>query len=245
MTKSKSESSTDTMTDTARKAAEDLKETGREALEGAKTVMGGAMSDLRSGAAAKADEVREVIAEEGSRMARSLHEAAGQYGGGVQSRVLDTMASGLDSVSRTIATRDAESLMSDVQSFARRNPALFIAGAAVAGIVLVRLAAQSGRSGEQGIGGYGQTGTQAGDMGSGLQSGGMGGMGGGMSGGQSGVGGRMGGSQSGSMGGQMGGMSGDPVIGPDDGGMMGEGQGSPLRDDDIPGSRGPSTGGNL
>jgi len=232
MTKAKSESTTEHMTDTARKAAEDLKETGREALEGAKSVMGGAMSDLRTGAAAKADEVREVIAEEGSRMARSLHEAAGQYGGGVQSRVLDTMASGLDSVSRTIATRDAESLMSDVQSFARRNPALFIAGAAVAGIVLVRLAAQSGRNADQGIGDYGRTGSQAGDMGAGLQSGGMGGMGGQ-------TGGRMGGQ----MGGQMGGMSGDPVIGPDEGGMMGEGE--DLRGDDIPGTRGPSMGGNL
>jgi len=232
MTKAKSESTTEHMTDTARKAAEDLKETGREALEGAKSVMGDAMSDLRTGAAAKADEVREVIAEEGSRMARSLHEAAGQYGGGVQSRVLDTMASGLDSVSRTIATRDAESLMSDVQSFARRNPALFIAGAAVAGIVLVRLAAQSGRNADQGIGDYGRTGSQAGDMGAGLQSGGMGGMGGQ-------TGGRMGGQ----MGGQMGGMSGDPVIGPDEGGMMGEGE--DLRGDDIPGTRGPSMGGNL
>jgi len=238
MTKSKSETTGDTMSDTARRAAEDLKETGREAYEGAKSVMGDAMADLRSGATAKADEVREVIAEEGSRMARSLHEAAGQYGGGVQARVLDTMASGLDSVSRTIATRDAESLLHDVQSFARRNPAIFIAGAAVAGIVLVRLAAQSGR-GAEGIGDYGRTGTQAGDMGAGLQQGGMGGGYGSQSGNQSGS---QWGSQSGNM---SGGMSGDPVIAPDDeGGMMGEGQDS-LRDDDIQGARGPSAGGNL
>lgn len=229
MTKSKSETTTESMSDTARKAAEDLKETGRDALEGAKSVMGGAMSDLRAGATAKADEVREVIAEEGSRVAQSLHEAAGQYGGGVQARVLDTMASGLDSMSRTIASRDAESLMSDVQSFARRNPALFIAGAAVAGLVLVRLASQAGRNGGQGgIGDYGRTGMQAGDMGAGLQSGGMGG--------------RMGGSGSGSGMGSQSGMMGDPVIGPDEG-MMGETDN--LRDDDIPGSRGPSMGGNL
>ena len=215
MTKAKTETATDTMTDTARKAAEDLKDTGKEALEGAKTVMGGAMSDLRAGATAKADEVREVVAEEGSRMARSLHDAAGQYGGGMQARVLDTMASGLDSVSRSIASRDAESLLSDVQSFARRNPALFIAGAAVAGIVLVRLAAQTGRSGQEGgVGDYGRSGTQAGDMGAGLQSGGMGGASMGGTGGMSG--------------GTSGGMSGDD-----------------LRGDDIPGTRGPSMGGNL
>lgn len=208
MTKAKSENMTDTMTDTAKRAAEDLKETGREAMEGAKSVMGGAMSDLRSGAAAKADEVREVIAEEGSRMAQSLHEAASQHGGGVQSRVLDTMASGLDSVSRTMANRDAESLISDVQSFARRNPALFIAGAAVAGIVLVRLASQAGRDGDDsGSANYGRTGTQAGDMGAGRQSGGMG---------------------------QRAGQS----------GTMGETD-NDLRDDDIPGTRGPSMGGNL
>lgn len=217
MTRSRTDTSTETMTDTAKRAAEDLKETGKDAYEGAKSVMGDAISDLRSGATAKADEVREVIAEEGSRMARSLHDAAGQYGGGMQSRVLDTMASGLDSVSRTMANRDAEGLLSDVQSFARRNPALFIAGAAVAGIVLVRLAAQTGRNGtESGIGDYGRTGTQAGDMGAGLHSGGM-----------------------------PGGMMGDPVGGADEGpsdGMMGESDNA--NGDSLSGQRNPSMGGN-
>lgn len=227
MTKSpKSES----MSDTARQAADDLKETGKEALEGAKSVMGGAMSDLRAGAAAKADEVREVIAEEGSRMAQSLHEAANQKQGGVQARVLETMASGLGSVSDTIRNRDAATLMDDVESFARRNPALFIAGAAAAGILLVRLAARTGREERHDdIGTYGRGSRQAGDMGAGLQSGGMdddmsrpGGM-----------------------------MSDARTSRPGTGGMMGEGgsqgssQGRSLRDDDIAGGRGPSMGGNL
>ena len=224
MTKSRTESTTDSMTDTAKRAADDLKETGKEAYEGAKSVMGDAISDLRSGATAKADEVREVIAEEGSRMAQSLHDAAGQYGGGVQARVLDTMASGIDSVSRTMANRDAEGLLSDVQSFARRNPALFIAGATVAGIVLVRLASQAGRSaGDSGMGSYGRTGMQAGEMGAGRYARGMG---------------RSGGSGTG----RPGGMMGDPVTGPDDG-MMGKTDNT-VRGDSIPGSGGPSMGGN-
>lgn len=212
--------------DTARRATEELKETGKEALQGAKSVMNSAMSELKAGASAKAEEMRGTIAEEGERMASSLRDAAQQGSGGVQARVLETMASGVSAVSNTIREQDVQSLMSDVTSFARRNPALFVAGAAVAGLVLARLAAQAGRS-AQDQGGmspdYGRTGTQAGDMGAGLQSGGMGG-------------GYQGGSSSGS------GLS----------DRMGDSIGGGIEDDPTPGSsdlnpgtRGPSMGGNL
>lgn len=163
------------LSDTARKAAEDLKETGRDALQGAKSVMGSTMTDLKAGAAAKADEMRETIATEGQRMADSLREAAGQQTGSVQGRVLETMASGVTAVSDSIRARDVSTLMSDVQSFARRNPALFVAGAAAAGLLLARLAAQAGRPQVGDLGNYGRSGTQAGDMGAGLARGGMGG----------------------------------------------------------------------
>lgn len=171
-----SDNQTGSITDTARKAAEDLKATGKEALTGAKSVMGSTMSDLKAGATAKAEEVRETIADEGERMASSLREAAGQQSGSVQGRVLETMASGVTAVSDTIRSRDVSTLLSDVQSFAKRNPALFVAGAAAAGLLLARLAAQAGRSQDDGLGNYGRTGTQAGDMGAGLSQGGMGGM---------------------------------------------------------------------
>lgn len=160
------------ITDTARKAAEDLKETGKEALSGAKSVMGSTMSDLKAGATAKAEEVRETIAEEGDRMASSLREAAGQQSG-MQGRVLETMASGVASVSDTIRSRDVTTLMSDIQSFAKRNPAIFVAGAAAAGLLLARLAAQAGHTQDSGPGTYGNTGLQTGDMGAGLSQGGM------------------------------------------------------------------------
>lgn len=204
------------ITDTARKAAEDLKETGKEALSGAKSVMGSTMSDLKAGATAKAEEVRETIAEEGDRMASSLREAAGQQSG-MQGRVLETMASGVASVSDTIRSRDVTTLMSDIQSFAKRNPAIFVAGAAAAGLLLARLAAQAGRSQDDGMGNYGRTGLQAGDMGAGLTQGGMGG--------RSSMG------SSSSM---------------DDDDMAGEGMSSGMADDPVGTmGRGPSMGGNL
>lgn len=167
----------ETLNETVRSAAEGLKETGQQAMDGAKSVMGNAMSDLRAGASAKAEEVRGSIAEEGQRMAYSLREAAGQGGGGVQARVLETMASGVEAVSDQIAARDVSGLIDDVTAFARRNPAVFIAGAAVAGLMLARMAAkaapsQSGMSGGMPQG-YGRSAPQAGDMGAGLDQGGM------------------------------------------------------------------------
>ncbi|MES2969339.1 MAG: hypothetical protein V4804_11380 [Pseudomonadota bacterium] len=141
---------TEDLSDTAHKAAEDLKETGKEAYEGAKSAMGAAVSDIKAGAAAKAEEVRGVIADEGQRIASSLRGAAEQQGDGtMQGRVLGTMASGVSAVSDTIRSSDVSALLTDVQSFARRNPAIFVAGAAVAGLVLARLASQSGRSGDR------------------------------------------------------------------------------------------------
>jgi hypothetical protein len=212
------------MGDTARRAAEDLKETGREALQGAKSVMDSAMSDLKSASTAKAEEMRGTIAEEGQRMADSLREAA-QQGGGVQAKVLETMANGVSAVSDQIAQHDLRSLMDDVTSFARRNPAVFVAGAAVAGLMLARMAAQAGRTaGDEGgmPSGYGRGGMQAGDMGAGLQGGGMGGTSTG-----SGLSDRM-------ERGTGGGMTDDPTPGP-----------TPGSSDLDPASRGPSMGGNL
>lgn len=175
MTPSNQSGQSGSITDTARKAAEDLKETGKDALHGAKSVMGDAMSELKAGATAKAEEVRETIAEEGQRMADSLREAAGQQSGSVQGRVLETMASGVTAVSDSLRSHDVSSLFADIQSFAKRNPALFVAGAAAAGLVLARLAAQAGRTDTgTNLGTYGRTGTQAGDMGAGLSRGGMG-----------------------------------------------------------------------
>lgn len=167
----------DSLNETMRSAAEGLKETGQQAMEGAKSVMGNAMSELRAGASAKAEEMRGSIAEEGQRMAYSLREAAGQGGGGVQARVLETMASGVEAVSDQIAARDVSGLIDDVTAFARRNPAVFIAGAAVAGLMLARMAAKAAPS-QSGMSsgmpqGYGRSGPQAGDMGAGLEQGGM------------------------------------------------------------------------
>lgn len=170
MNESGSNATEDSMGDTARRAAEELKETGREALHGAKSVMGNAMSDLKAASSAKADEMRGMVAEEGQRMASNLRDAAHQGGGGVQAKVLETMANGVSAVSDQLAEHDLRELVDDVTSFARRNPAIFIAGAAMAGIVLARLAARAGRHAQDSDGGR-----QTGDMGSGLQSGGMGG----------------------------------------------------------------------
>ncbi len=161
---------TEDLSQSVRSAAEGLKETGAQAVAGAKSVMGSALTDLKAGASAKADEMRGSIAEEGQRMASTLRDAAEQGTGGVQARVLETMASGVEAVSDQIATRDVSGLMHDVTAFARRNPAVFVAGAAVAGLMLARLAAQAGRAedGRSSTATHDRRATQAGDMGAGF-----------------------------------------------------------------------------
>lgn len=159
--------------DTAQRAAEQLKETGRDAVHGAKSVLDGAVSDLKAASAAKAEEMRGMVADEGQRMAQSLRDAAQQGGGGVQARVLDSVASGVSAVSDQLARHDLRHLMDDAVAFARRNPAIFVAGAALAGLVLARLAAQAGGHAHAHADGP-DGGLQAGDMGAGRPSGGMG-----------------------------------------------------------------------
>ncbi|MEY4983098.1 MAG: hypothetical protein RIR62_1364 [Pseudomonadota bacterium] len=161
---------TPSLGDTAQRAAEQLKETGRDALHGAKSVVDGAVSDLKAASAAKAEEMRGMVADEGQRMAQSLRDAAQQGGGGVQARVLDSVASGVSAVSDQLARHDLRHLMDDAVAFARRNPAIFVAGAALAGLVLARLAAQAGGHAHA----HADGGPQAGDMGAGRPSGGMG-----------------------------------------------------------------------
>ena len=135
-----------TAAETAKKAVHEIKETGKDAVEGAKSLVGDAMTDLKAAAATKMDSVREAVAEEGERIAATLRDAAEDHGqNSVQGKVLGSMAGGVSSVSETMRDNDVVTLFEDVQTFARRNPTLFVLGAALAGLWVVRIAAETGR----------------------------------------------------------------------------------------------------
>jgi hypothetical protein len=73
--------------------------------------------------------------------AGALRRAAGEMGkgeGGPASRVAEAAADNLQRFSRALREKDFESLVRDAESFARRQPAVFLGAAAVAGFLAVR-----------------------------------------------------------------------------------------------------------
>jgi hypothetical protein len=156
MTKSDIKSTTDeSLADKTARVSGDMKEAGADMAESGKQMLSSAKSKVTeavSGVAAEAgdrlDSTKNRIADQGERMAESLREAASRdEEHGIQSRVLDSVASGLNSMTDTLRSADPSAMMSSVQRFAQRNPVLFATGAAVAGLLVARALAGSSSSG--------------------------------------------------------------------------------------------------
>jgi hypothetical protein len=127
--------------DMAQKAAQTargLKDAGMEALGDAKSKVTQAVSGVAAQAGDHLAQTRDQIADQGERMAESLRDASSRADGSMQTRVLDSMATGLSSVTDMLRNADGTAMVSRVQRFAQRNPVLFATGAAVAGLVIAR-----------------------------------------------------------------------------------------------------------
>jgi ElaB/YqjD/DUF883 family membrane-anchored ribosome-binding protein len=130
-----------------KEAGRDMAESGKQMLSDAKSKVSEAVSGVASEAGDRLDETKNRLADQGERMAESLREAAHRDDeGGMQSRVLESVASGLHSVTDTLRSADPSAMMSSVQRFAQRNPILFATGAAVAGLLVARALAGSSSS---------------------------------------------------------------------------------------------------
>jgi hypothetical protein len=130
-----------------KEAGLDIAESGKQMLSDAKSKVSEAVSGVASQAGERLDSTKNRIADQGERMAESLREAAYRdQEGGMQSRVLESVASGLTSVTDTLRSADPAAMMSSVQRFAQRNPVLFATGAAVAGLLVARALAGSSSS---------------------------------------------------------------------------------------------------
>jgi ElaB/YqjD/DUF883 family membrane-anchored ribosome-binding protein len=133
------------------RTAEDVKEAGREMAESGKQMLSDAKSkvtEVLSGVAAEAgerlDSTKSRIADQGDRMAESLRDVASRdEEHGIPSRMLESVASGLTTMTDTLRDADPRAMMSGVQRFAQRNPVLFATGAAVAGLLIARALAGS------------------------------------------------------------------------------------------------------
>lgn len=134
----KTGSSTQNTKAASAEAADTLRETVHEAAGKVSSEVTGAADKVRGGAA---QEIRQ-FADALQSAARELDE------GSSQRRVFDGLASNVDHVAKAISDRNLGEMLNDLNDLARRNPMLFLGGAALAGFTATRLAtaSASGRS---------------------------------------------------------------------------------------------------
>lgn len=95
---------------------------------------------LRDGAGERIEATRDALSDTGDRLAETLRRAAESTdAGSLQTRVLSVAAEGLESVAGDLRNASLSQMSSDVQTYAKRNPMAFAAGAAIAGFMLARL----------------------------------------------------------------------------------------------------------
>ncbi|MBU2999175.1 hypothetical protein KO491_04955 [Roseovarius nubinhibens] len=140
---------------------EDLKTKARDTASAVKEdVTKAAQSAARTvqdEAAHYADRSKETAAREVRGVASALRTAADELrDGSPQERTFSQLADGLADVSDTIRDKDLGEVVSGLNSFARRNPLLFLGGAALAGFAATRFARATARDPQDGT----QYGTQ-------------------------------------------------------------------------------------
>jgi hypothetical protein len=128
--------------------ASDVKQQASEMTEQAKTM---AREAAQSGQSLAAEQLNE-FAEGVRRSAESWDDNQHVW----VKQALTSAADGIERFSSTLKDRDLPSLLSDVEDTARRHPALFAAGCALAGFALVRFLKSSSRDTSYAGAGYGR-----------------------------------------------------------------------------------------
>ena len=137
-------------------------EIGRRAAE---QVFGTAQQGARRVSDQMREAAQSLLQEQKERMAEAVHGVADALRHTAHTleheenvavaRYADQAAAQIDRFSESLRNRDLRDLLSNVESFARRQPSLFIAGAVAAGFVIGRILA---RPAENGARGYAMTG---------------------------------------------------------------------------------------
>lgn len=125
-----------------------VKETAQVAKEDLSEIAGKAGSVLRSEAEARAETGKEMVSDQGLRLAESLRAAPGADD--LQSRVQNVVASSVADLSEELRQTDLSTLLEGTERFARRHPGAFVAGAAIAGFALARFLRASGEQADEG-----------------------------------------------------------------------------------------------
>jgi hypothetical protein len=149
--KNKLEDTAHAARETIASAAEMTKTAAQDMAAQVSAKAASAASSVRDAAAEQVDHARDALGDSGDRLAETLRRAADQPPeGSMQARVLSAVAGGVSSAADTLRSRSVSEMAADVRDLARRNPAAFAAGAAVAGFVLARFLRASSRQREDG-----------------------------------------------------------------------------------------------
>lgn len=124
---------------------EDAKRKAAELGEQAKSAAHTIVEDAASAATGKANEAKSSVADEISGTASALRTAAEEMrSGSPQERTFGQIAEGLADASEAMRDKDLSTMVQDVSTFARKNPLVFLGGAALIGFAATRFAKASG-----------------------------------------------------------------------------------------------------
>jgi F0F1-type ATP synthase membrane subunit b/b' len=135
----------------AQRGAQEAKHMAKDTAEAAKARAGelgdkaraeaeGLSDKARDMATEQADHAKRVAADKVAEQADTIRERGRDYGeDSYQAYAADYLATNLSNAADVLRERDMGDLMDDVSAFARRNPALFMGGAALLGFGLARL----------------------------------------------------------------------------------------------------------
>lgn len=144
--------------DKTRKAAGNVADRARETADDA-------MQSAKKAATSQADAAKSSVADEVSGVASALRTAAEEMrSGSPQERTFGQIAEGLADASDAVREKDLSTMVQDVTRFARKNPLVFLGGAALIGFAATRFAKATGEPDTTSPGQYTSSTSTYGDM---------------------------------------------------------------------------------
>lgn len=139
----------DPMTKKARDAAEAVEDVVKTAAADARATARRTAKTAQDAAKKTTRTARKTTAALSGKAAAALHEQAGKFDeDAVGHRLLESVAGGMESLSGQLRDGNLGQLIAEAEGFARRNPLMFIAGAALAGFAIARMTQPRGHRDE-------------------------------------------------------------------------------------------------
>lgn len=125
-------------------SAENTKRTAADLADQARGAAGSIAQDAAQTAKTQASAAKSSVADEMSGVASALRTAAEEMrSGSPQERTFGQIAEGLADASDAVRDKDLGTIVQDVTTFARKNPLVFLGGAALIGFAATRFAKAS------------------------------------------------------------------------------------------------------